>query len=82
MSTIDPNIEQTTDLKAALEDVASRARRDGRFLDHGVIQAAIAQIDEPRRVAIAEAVTNGQRKRGRPRAPATPASVADLAGGK
>lgn len=75
-----PNTEQTQELKAALQDVASRARRDGRHLDVGIVEAAISYIDAPRAEAAAAAATAGG-KRGRGRPAKVPASVADLANG-
>lgn len=77
-----PNPEQTTELKAALHDVVSRARRDGRYLDVGIVEAAIACIDAPRQAA-AEAAALAAPRRGRPStkrngADTAPASVADL----
>jgi len=80
------NTEQTTELKAALQDVIARARRDGRYLDVGVCEAAHACIDAPRLArAEAEAVAAQPARRGRkPRSNGVdaPASVSDLGGGR
>jgi hypothetical protein len=78
------NTEQTTELKAALQDVASRARRDGRHLDAGIVEAALSYIDAPR-LAAAEAAAQAapaRRGRGRPKSNGAdaPASVSDLTG--
>jgi hypothetical protein len=79
------NTEQLTELKAALQDVARGARRDGRHLDSGIVEAAISALDAPR-LAAAEAAalasTPARRGRGRPKSNGAdaPASVSDLTG--
>jgi hypothetical protein len=77
-----PNTEQTVELKVALQDVAARARRDGRHLDVGIVEAAISYIDAPRQeAAAAAALATMKGKRGRPpksNGADVPASVADV----